>query len=141
MSYARKLMNLIILFNNFFMKPFLAKWKCKYRLAVDAVGFVDLVNPISDLKPIGIKGNNEIKTTMDIFTHGEFMKRKKWFKTFFPGPHFTNREAISGANVVPIGEKSWIKVKTVEADPSVRIQLESCSAVTFPNGKGKSSTY
>ena len=58
-------------------------------------------------------------------------------QNFFPGPHFTNREAISGANVVPIGEKSWIKVKTVEADPSVRIQLESCSAVTFPNGKAK----
>ena len=59
------------------MKPFLAKWKCKYRLAVDAVGFVDLVNPITDLKPIGIKGSDEIKTTMDIFTHGQFNHEKK----------------------------------------------------------------
>ena len=77
-----------------------------------------------------------------IFLHTVSSSReKKMIQNFFPGPHFTNRKAISGANVIPIGEKSWIKVKTVEADPSVRIQLESCSAVTFPNGKGKSSTY
>ena len=50
---------------------------------------------------------------------------------------------MSGPHVSPVsvgvnkvGAKSWIVVKTVAADPAVRIQLDSCAAVTFPNAQG-----